>query len=69
MRYDVTDAAGPSPRQGERFAVVERGAPRDVWKAYVEGANRAEAEAHAWLDANRPGWRDPAASWNVDTPA
>lgn len=63
-RFVVSDAAGPSPHEGEPFAVCPRNAPRDAWAAYVETANRAEAEAEAWLSANRPAWRDPAAYWN-----
>ncbi len=29
---------------------------------YGEG-ERLRGVAHAWLDANRPGWNDPVKSW------
>ena len=40
-----------------------RNCPDGAWDAYTEAAEAAEADAWAWLDANRPNWRDPALSW------
>lgn len=55
-------AAVPRPVIPDRYS-----APADVRVAALDARNAAEAaqvaECEAWLDANRPKWRDPIAQW------
>jgi hypothetical protein len=30
-----------------------------------EASDRLDKEGYAWLDANRPGWKDPVDGWNI----
>lgn len=40
-------------------------APRLEWDAHDKLTEDQRAECSAWLDANRPGWSDPAREWEI----